>query len=267
MILSLVNVCEDKAWEGSMIHRTVAAVRGNLVAWLALFVALGGTSLAASHYVINSTKQINPKVIKKLKGSRGPRGLAGAAGAIGPQGPVGTPSTANFFNKTESDGRYLGVGAQAADSAKLGGTPASEFTFGAGGQAGRWQELIDQGQEPSFLAIPGIGELSVGCTITPTHTTSVKLTREAESVFVMWDTLPAGQLSKMESALLSPTTIPSLEAVFVSAANGSGTMFIQAATVAANPSDQFASITISASVVENKFCRFQANYTLATKTF
>jgi hypothetical protein len=44
-----------------MIHRIVAGIRGNLVAWLALFVALGGTSLAASHYVINSTKQINPR--------------------------------------------------------------------------------------------------------------------------------------------------------------------------------------------------------------
>lgn len=255
-----------------MINRIVAGIRGNLVAWLALFVALGGTSLAASHYVINSTKQINPKVIKKLKGNRGPRGatgLGGPAGATGPagaQGPAGTPNTANFFNKTESDGRYLGAGATAADSAKLGGTAAKEFTFGAGGQAGRFQELIDKGTEPSFLAIPGIGELSVGCTVTPTHTTSVKLTREAETVFLMWDTLPNGQPSKMESAVLSPTTIPSLEAVFVSAANGSGTMLIQASTVAANPSDQFASITVSASVIEG-VCRFQANYTLATKTF
>ena len=46
-----------------MLNRIVAGIRGNLVAWLALFVALGGTSLAASHYVINSTKQINPKVL------------------------------------------------------------------------------------------------------------------------------------------------------------------------------------------------------------
>jgi hypothetical protein len=35
-----------------LIHRTVTTIRRNLVAWLALFIALGGTSLAASHYII-----------------------------------------------------------------------------------------------------------------------------------------------------------------------------------------------------------------------
>ena len=48
-------------------QRLVEAVRGNIIAWLALFVAMGGTSLAASHYVITSTKQIKPSVLKKLK--------------------------------------------------------------------------------------------------------------------------------------------------------------------------------------------------------
>jgi hypothetical protein len=49
-----------------MNNRIVGIVRGNLVAWIALFVALGGTSLAASHYVVTSTKQIKPKVLKSL---------------------------------------------------------------------------------------------------------------------------------------------------------------------------------------------------------
>ncbi len=40
-------------------HRIINAVRGNIVAWLALFVALGGTSLAASHYIIKSPSQIS----------------------------------------------------------------------------------------------------------------------------------------------------------------------------------------------------------------
>jgi len=48
-------------------QRLVRAIRGNIIAWLALFVAMGGTSLAASHYVITSTKQIKPSVVKKLK--------------------------------------------------------------------------------------------------------------------------------------------------------------------------------------------------------
>jgi hypothetical protein len=250
-----------------MIHRIVAAVRGNLVAWLALFVALGGTSLAASHYVVNSTKQINPKVIKKLKGNRGPRGAAGLTGPAGPQGPqgaAGAPGTTNVFSKTESDGRYLAAGATAADSAKLGGTPASEYTFGAGGQAGRWQELVDKGKEPSFLAIPGIGEIGVECTVKP-EATAVSLTKDAETVFVMWDSIPAGKVSEMESVALTGSN-KLLAKAFGPTEHGTGTTLIQASTVAANPSDQFASITVSSSVIEG-VCRFQANYTLATKTF
>ena len=72
-----------------MVRRILAAIRGNLVAWLALFVALGGTSLAASHYSINSIHQINPKVLNKLRGKVGKPGAPGAPGLAGAQGPVG----------------------------------------------------------------------------------------------------------------------------------------------------------------------------------
>lgn len=61
----------------------------NVVATLALVFAMSGGALAANHYLINSTKQINPKVLKKLKGSTGKTGAAGATGATGPQGPTG----------------------------------------------------------------------------------------------------------------------------------------------------------------------------------
>ena len=43
----------------------------NVAATLALVLAMSGGALAASHYLINSTKQINPKVLKKLKGATG----------------------------------------------------------------------------------------------------------------------------------------------------------------------------------------------------
>jgi hypothetical protein len=51
-----------------------------------------GGALAAKHYLINSTKQINPKVLKKLHGKPGPqgaRGIQGAQGTPGIQGPAG----------------------------------------------------------------------------------------------------------------------------------------------------------------------------------
>jgi hypothetical protein len=74
------------------------------VAIAALVVALGGTAVAASRYMITSTNQIKPSVLKKLKGttgrvgkqgSAGPQGPAGPQGLVGPQGPIGPtgPST------------------------------------------------------------------------------------------------------------------------------------------------------------------------------
>src|SRR5882757_7627353 len=60
----------------------------NVAATLALLFAMSGGALAANHYLINSTHQINPKVLRRLKGNRGPRGPAGVRG-IAIQGPSG----------------------------------------------------------------------------------------------------------------------------------------------------------------------------------
>lgn len=76
-----------------------------VIAIAALFFALGGGAMAAvqRHYVITSTKQIKPSVLKKLKGAKGPRGTKGpqggqgatgaqgAKGDTGPAGPLVTP--------------------------------------------------------------------------------------------------------------------------------------------------------------------------------
>ena len=74
--------------------RTIKALRGrltyaNAAATLALVLAMSGGALAANHYLINSTKQINPKVLKKLHGTRGARGTIGPNGLVGPQGVTG----------------------------------------------------------------------------------------------------------------------------------------------------------------------------------
>ena len=43
----------------------------NVTATLALVFAMSGGAMAANHYLITSTKQINPKVLKKLNGQDG----------------------------------------------------------------------------------------------------------------------------------------------------------------------------------------------------
>jgi len=64
----------------------------NVAMTLALVFAMTGGAYAAKHYLITSTKQISPKVLKALKGANGKSGaagLAGLAGAQGAQGPQG----------------------------------------------------------------------------------------------------------------------------------------------------------------------------------
>jgi hypothetical protein len=94
-------------------------VRRNTIAMLALFLALGGTTYAASTALIGKNTVASPQVVngslktldlsKKaraaLKGNRGLRGLTGAPGAKGAtgtqgaqgvQGPAGTSATKLF---------------------------------------------------------------------------------------------------------------------------------------------------------------------------
>jgi hypothetical protein len=90
----------------------------NVVATLALVFAMSGGALAAKHYLINSTKQINPKVLKKLRGNVGKTGATGPAGAAGLQGKEGPPNPNAVFATNAG---------HATDSDKLGDIGASHY--------------------------------------------------------------------------------------------------------------------------------------------
>jgi hypothetical protein len=111
----------------------------NVVATLALVFAMSGGALAAKHYLINSTKQINPKVLKKLKGNTGKAGKTGATGPAGAAGPAGANGTngANGIGPAFSAFHDASVEITSNDStnptqvATLSGLPAGKYVVNA----------------------------------------------------------------------------------------------------------------------------------------
>ena len=129
-----------------MTSRMLKAVRQNIVAWLALFVAMGGTSLAASHYIITSTKQLKPSVLRKLHGARGTTGAPGAAGKEGTAGPQG-PAGRGEVGPRGPEGKEGREG-------KGEGTPGKEGKEGPAGKEGK------EGPQGSARAYAHVTELA-----------------------------------------------------------------------------------------------------------
>jgi hypothetical protein len=94
----------------------------NVMATIAVFFSLGGSALAAKHYLITSTNQVSPKVLKKLKGATGPQGTKGDTGTAGDRGPAGIagaggpPGTPGADGATGMSGYEVVVGNVAAGS-------------------------------------------------------------------------------------------------------------------------------------------------------
>src|ERR1700684_522797 len=73
----------------SSLRRRMRVSPTTVIASLALVFAMTGGAYAAKKYLITSTKQISPSVLKSLQGKAGPAGANGPAGPAGPQGPAG----------------------------------------------------------------------------------------------------------------------------------------------------------------------------------
>lgn len=100
----------------------------NVASLLALVFSMSGGALAARHYLINSTGQISPKVLKKLKGT------PGGIGPIGPQGPTGL---------TGSKGSTGGRGEPAPSLLATGASESGDFGLRGNGSGALLAESIN----------------------------------------------------------------------------------------------------------------------------
>ncbi|HXD53437.1 MAG TPA: hypothetical protein VN618_01660 [Solirubrobacteraceae bacterium] len=81
----------------------------NVVATLALVFAMSGSAIAAKHYLLSSTRQISPSLLKKLRGRTGkpgPRGTTGAQGPAGAKGETGSPAPSVLTSGRSESGVY-----------------------------------------------------------------------------------------------------------------------------------------------------------------
>ncbi len=120
----------------------------NVVATLVLVFAMTGGALAAKKYLITSTKQISPSVLKSLQGkagaagangAQGPAGPAGAAGPQGAAGAAGAKGDAGVAGKEGPQGKQGATGASGTtgftDTLPPGKTEMGVWAFGGVGSA------------------------------------------------------------------------------------------------------------------------------------
>ncbi len=106
-----------------------------VIACLALFVALGGSAIAAHKYLITSVNQIAPKVRKSLTGAQGPVGPQGPAGPAGKAGSDGKPGAAGKDGTNGTNGTDGTNGKNGVDgSARAYATVSSSGAFTAVGK-------------------------------------------------------------------------------------------------------------------------------------
>jgi hypothetical protein len=141
----------------------------NVTATLALVFAMSGGALAANHYLITSTKQISPKVLKKLKGNagkagaNGANGATGATGAQGPGGKEGSPGSegrpgapaTTLFAYVQEEGTLV-RGTPGTTVEKLGVTPNEYYEVKFPTDVSKCVPEVSIGNGPGNGTRPGI---------------------------------------------------------------------------------------------------------------
>jgi Collagen triple helix repeat (20 copies) len=126
-----------------VILRRKPSISGVLAATALFFAVAGGGAYAADTYLITSTHQIKPSVLKQLandvRGPRGTRGPAGPQGLIGSQGQQGQQGQPGNTGATGPQGQQGNQGAQ--------GLPGQQGLKGDQGDQGSQGLKGDQGDQ------------------------------------------------------------------------------------------------------------------------
>jgi hypothetical protein len=116
----------------SMIRRRMTYA--NVVLTLALIFAMTGGAYAAKRYLIVSTKQISPSVLKALQGKTGPAGKEGPAGKNGANGNAGALGPQGLAGPEGKPGKEGKEGAEGEEGRE--GKQGKEGKEGKAGQQG-----------------------------------------------------------------------------------------------------------------------------------
>jgi hypothetical protein len=143
----------------------------NVTATLALVFGMSGGALAANHYLLTSTSQISPKVLKVLKGKEGKQGPAGAAGMRGETGvggPAGAAGSIGQAGPAGSKGEPGATGAAGAPGAA--GKEGSPWTAGGTLPSGKTETgtWATSGLAHSELVRASLASFTIPLATTPT---------------------------------------------------------------------------------------------------
>jgi hypothetical protein len=142
----------------------------NLVAFLALFVALGGVGYAATKLPQNSvgSRQLKKNSVSAAKLKAGSVTAAKlGAGAVGTAALANGAVTGEKVNAwtlgTVPSAIHAGSADSARDAASLQGRPASAFVQGDGQVLGNTVQLNLGQKEVPVFTVPGFGRLTASC--------------------------------------------------------------------------------------------------------
>ena len=153
-------------------HMTFA----NVASLMALIFSMSGGALAARHYLIHSTNQISPKVLRKLKGAPGeigpigPQGPTGLTGPKGPNGGRGEPAPSVLATGASETGDFSMRGSKEVGGGVLAEGLSFRIPLPAALGAGQVKVVTEPGKATVECPGPGLASKGLLCIYTTVGT-------------------------------------------------------------------------------------------------